>query len=195
MTRAFAAALALLLALPFSAAAGEKEDTKAADAARVLGEIMRIPETAVPEKMFLIDGSNHAFRVQFALPPMNASNGFPTRALYGFTTLFAKVLRVYRPDYVVVSFDKGRTFRHDLFPEYKGHRPDMPEDCPERLGPGYLEFLAFIWRTRHSARTAIRAIFDAPPPHLRLHRVRTLREARALIATLVGGAPPDRKNG
>jgi lipid-binding SYLF domain-containing protein len=52
MTRAFAAALALLLALPLPAFAGEKEDTKAADAARVLGEIMRIPETAVPEKMF-----------------------------------------------------------------------------------------------------------------------------------------------
>lgn len=52
MTRKFAAALALLLVLPLSAVAGGKEDAKAADAARVLGEIMRIPETAVPEKMF-----------------------------------------------------------------------------------------------------------------------------------------------
>ena len=54
MTRPFAllAALALLLAVPFPAAAGAKEEAKAQDAARVLGEIMRIPETAVPEKMF-----------------------------------------------------------------------------------------------------------------------------------------------
>ena len=80
------------------------------------------------KKMFLIDGSNHAFRVHFALPPMHNASGFPTRALYGFTTLFAKLLREHQPDYVVVSFDSGSTFRHELFPEYKGHRPEMPED-------------------------------------------------------------------
>ncbi|MCO4744190.1 MAG: DNA polymerase I [Proteobacteria bacterium] len=80
------------------------------------------------KKLFLIDGSNHAFRVQFALPPMNAADGFPTRALYGFTTLFAKILRVHQPDYLAVSFDRGKTFRHEMYPEYKGHRPDMPED-------------------------------------------------------------------
>ena len=84
------------------------------------------------KKMFLIDGSNHAFRVQFALPPMHAADGFPTRALYGFTTLFAKLLREHQPDYVAVSFDKGKTFRHERFPEYKGHRPDMPEDLRQQ---------------------------------------------------------------
>ena len=79
-------------------------------------------------KMFLVDGSNHAFRVHFALPPMHAADAHPTRALYGFTTLFAKMLRVHQPDYVVVSFDTGRSFRHGIYPEYKGHRPKMPED-------------------------------------------------------------------
>jgi len=103
----------------------------------------------VPKKMFLIDGSNHAFRVQFALPPMNASDGFPTRALYGFTTLFAKILRVNRPDYVVVAFDKGKTFRHELYPDYKGHRPDMPEDLKQQWP--YFEDLvhAFGYPTAH----------------------------------------------
>jgi len=86
----------------------------------------------VPRKMFLIDGSNHAFRVQYALPPMNASDGFPTRALYGFTTLFAKILRVHRPDYCAVAFDRGLTFRHEMYPDYKGHRPDMPEDLRQQ---------------------------------------------------------------
>ena len=80
------------------------------------------------KRMFLIDGSNHAFRVHFALPPRHTSSGFPTRVLYGFTMLFAKILRTFKPDYVVVAFDKGKTFRSDLFPAYKGHRPEMPDD-------------------------------------------------------------------
>lgn len=80
------------------------------------------------KRMFLVDGSNHAFRAYFALPPMHAPDGFPTHALYGFTTLFAKLIRTHRPDYVVVCFDKGKPFRNELYPDYKGHRPDMPED-------------------------------------------------------------------
>ena len=80
------------------------------------------------KKMFLVDGSNHAFRVQFALPPQHTSDGFPTRLLYGFTLLFQKMMRTYRPDYCVVSFDSGKTFRHEEYPDYKGHRPDMPVD-------------------------------------------------------------------
>ena len=61
----------------------------------------------MPKKLFLIDGSNHAFRVQFALPPQHASDGFPTRVLYGFTLLFQKMMRTYRPDWCVVSFDSA----------------------------------------------------------------------------------------
>jgi len=82
----------------------------------------------MPKKLFLIDGSNHAFRVQFALPPQHASDGFPTRVLYGFTLLFQKMMRTYRPDYCAVSFDHGKSFRHDRLEAYKGHRPDMPAD-------------------------------------------------------------------
>ncbi|MEN0067597.1 MAG: DNA polymerase I [Myxococcota bacterium] len=78
--------------------------------------------------LYLVDGSNHAFRVQFALPPQHASDGFPTRVLYGFTLLFQKMMNAYRPDYCVVSFDSGKSFRHETFPDYKGHRPDMPGD-------------------------------------------------------------------
>jgi DNA polymerase-1 len=81
-----------------------------------------------PKRLFLVDGSNHAFRVQFALPPQHASDGFPTRVLYGFTLLFQKMMRTYRPDYVAVSFDHGKSFRHDVYADYKGHRREMPED-------------------------------------------------------------------
>ncbi len=82
----------------------------------------------MPKKLFLIDGSNHAFRVQFALPPQHTSDGFPTRVLYGFTLLFNRMLNRYKPDYCVVSFDHGKSFRHEQLETYKGHRPDMPAD-------------------------------------------------------------------
>ncbi len=89
-------------------------------------------------RMLLIDGSNHAFRVQFALPPRHATDGFPTRVLYGFLLLFQKMLRTYRPDYVCVSFDTGGNFREELYPDYKGHRPETPADLKQQwpfLGP------------------------------------------------------------
>ncbi|MBA2322438.1 MAG: DNA polymerase I [Deltaproteobacteria bacterium] len=82
----------------------------------------------MPKRLFLVDGSNHAFRVLFALPPQHASDGFPTRVLYGFTLLFQKMMRTFRPDYCAVSFDSGKSFRNTLYPAYKGHRPEMPED-------------------------------------------------------------------
>jgi DNA polymerase-1 len=77
-----------------------------------------------PRKMFLIDGSNHAFRVFFALPRMTA-DGFPTGALLGFANMLKNLEEVHQPDYIVVVFDKGASFRMDLYPEYKGHRPEM----------------------------------------------------------------------
>ncbi len=82
----------------------------------------------MPRKLFLIDGSNHAFRVQYALPPQHASDGFPTRTLYGFTLLFQKMMRTYRPDWCVVSFDHGRSFRAKIDDRYKANRREMPED-------------------------------------------------------------------
>lgn len=69
---------------------------------------------------------------------------------------------------------------------YGRARPDMPAGCPERLDRGFLGFLAYVWRTRATARAGIAAIFAAPPPHLALHRVSTAAEARALVARLAG---------
>ena len=96
-------------------------------------------------RMFLVDGSNHAFRVQFALPPRHTHDGFPTRVLYGFTLLFQKMLRTWQPDYVVVAFDAGGNFRNEIYPDYKGHRPDMPEDLREQWPhlPGLVEAFGY----------------------------------------------------
>lgn len=82
----------------------------------------------MPKKLFLIDGSNYAYRVQYALPPQHASDGFPTRTLYGFAQLFQKMMRNYQPDYCAVSFDAGRSFRNEIYAEYKANRKGMPED-------------------------------------------------------------------
>ncbi len=83
-------------------------------------------------RLFLIDGSNQAFRAHFALPPRHTADGFPTRVLYGFTQLIHKLRTTWQPDYVAFAFDKGATFRNDLFADYKGHRPEMPEDLRQQ---------------------------------------------------------------
>ncbi len=84
---------------------------------------------ADPKKLFLVDGSNQAFRSFFAIQAdMRAPDGFPTRALFGFTNAMLKMVREHQPDYVLVAFDRGLSFRNDLYPDYKGQRPDMPAD-------------------------------------------------------------------
>lgn len=79
-------------------------------------------------KLYLVDGSYQAFRAHFSLPPMNAADGTPTSALYGFTTMLGQMVNRHKPEYLVVSFDIGKTFRHEQYPAYKGHRPEMPPD-------------------------------------------------------------------
>ncbi len=83
----------------------------------------------MPKKLLLVDAPNHAFRAYHAIQnDMRAPDGFPTRCLYGFTRMLLALARDYKPDYVAFVFDSGKSFRNDLFPAYKGQRPDMPED-------------------------------------------------------------------
>ncbi|MEC7945977.1 MAG: 5'-3' exonuclease H3TH domain-containing protein, partial [Myxococcota bacterium] len=92
------------------------------------------------KKMFLIDGSNQAFRAFFAIrTDMRGDDGFPTRALFGFASMLQKLLRDHTPDYVCVVFDKGLSFRNALYPDYKGQRPDMPTDLRKQ----WPEFIPF----------------------------------------------------
>ncbi|MCB9777958.1 MAG: DNA polymerase I [Alphaproteobacteria bacterium] len=82
-----------------------------------------------PRTLLLVDGSNAAFRAFFAIQSdMRSPDGLPTRALFGFTRQMLKVLADLQPDWCAVVFDKGKSFRNDLYPDYKGQRPDMPED-------------------------------------------------------------------
>lgn len=78
--------------------------------------------------LFLIDGSNYIFRAFYAIRELSNSKGFPTNAIYGFTTMLMRLLREQKPDYIAVAFDvKGPTFRHDAFDQYKATRKATPE--------------------------------------------------------------------
>ena len=80
-------------------------------------------------RLFLVDGSSYIFRAFFALPPVINSAGFPTNAIYGFTNLMLKFLKQHRPDYLAVVLDAGRkTFRNEMFTDYKGNRLEPPTD-------------------------------------------------------------------
>jgi len=75
------------------------------------------------DKFLVIDGSSLIHRAFFALPPLTNRKGQPTGAVYGFLRMFHKLLQEVQPRWVVAAFDKSRkTFRTELFAEYKGQR-------------------------------------------------------------------------
>lgn len=95
-------------------------------------------ENAMPltpdDRLYLIDGSGYIFRAYHALPPLNRkSDGLPTGAVLGFCNMLAKLLRESqngdKPTHFAVIFDySARSFRNEIYADYKGHRPDAPED-------------------------------------------------------------------
>ncbi|MHB8771753.1 MAG: DNA polymerase I [Syntrophales bacterium] len=85
-------------------------------------------EEAKRPKLVLVDGSNYLFRAFYAIRELSNSKGFPTNAIYGFTTMLMKLLREQAPDCIAVAFDvKGPTFRHEAYAEYKATRRAVPE--------------------------------------------------------------------
>lgn len=86
--------------------------------------------------LILIDGSSYLYRAFHALPPLTNSHGEPTGAVYGVINMLRKLLNDYQPEYVAVVFDaKGKTFRDDLYAEYKAHRPAMPDELQQQIEP------------------------------------------------------------
>ncbi|NIA68034.1 DNA polymerase I [Pelagibius litoralis] len=86
--------------------------------------------TTPPYKhLYLVDGSGYIFRAYFAIPPRSTADGRPVNATFGFTNMLIKLLRDSDADGIAVIFDKsGKTFRNEIYPEYKAHRPEAPED-------------------------------------------------------------------
>ncbi|HEC59456.1 hypothetical protein LCGC14_0661190 [marine sediment metagenome] len=86
----------------------------------------------------LVDGSSYLYRAYHAMGQANLTNadGQATGATYGVVNMLRKLLRDYNPEHIAVVFDaKGKTFRNDMYPEYKAHRPPMPDDLREQIEP------------------------------------------------------------
>jgi DNA polymerase-1 len=88
----------------------------------------RMTEANKKPTLFLIDGSNYVYRAFYAIRELSNSKGFPTNAIYGFTTMLLKLLKDWKPEYIAIAFDvKGPTFRHDAFEAYKATRKATPD--------------------------------------------------------------------
>ena len=84
----------------------------------------------------LVDGSSYLYRAYHAMPELTNSKGQSTGTIYGVVNMLRKLLRDYQPSHIAVVFDaKGKTFRDDIFPEYKANRPPMPDDLREQIEP------------------------------------------------------------
>ncbi len=88
------------------------------------------------KNLVLVDGSYYMFRAYHAMPAFTNSKNEPTGAIYGVINMLKKLIQEYQPDYFAIIFDaKGKTFRNDLYREYKAHRPPMPEDLVCQIQP------------------------------------------------------------
>ena len=86
--------------------------------------------------LVLVDGSSYLYRAFHALPPFSNSRGEPTGAVFGVLNMLSKFLKDYDPGRIAVVFDApGKTFRDELFAEYKAHRPPMPDDLRAQIQP------------------------------------------------------------
>lgn len=86
--------------------------------------------------LILVDGSSYFFRAFHALPPLTNSKGQPTGAIYGVINMVRRLIKDYQPEHIAVVFDaKGKTFRDEWYPQYKAHRPPMPDDLFCQFAP------------------------------------------------------------
>jgi DNA polymerase-1 len=88
------------------------------------------------KKLILIDGSSYLYRAFHAMPDLRNKDGQPTGAIYGVINMLRRFRKETAADYIACVFDaKGKTFRDDIYPEYKANRPSMPEDLAAQIEP------------------------------------------------------------
>ncbi|HEX2668731.1 MAG TPA: DNA polymerase I [Gammaproteobacteria bacterium] len=86
--------------------------------------------------LVLVDGSSYLYRAFYALPPFTSPSGEPTGAIYGVANMLKRMLQEHTPEHTAVVFDaSGKTFRDDLFEQYKANRPPMPDDLRAQVDP------------------------------------------------------------
>lgn len=103
------------------------------------------------EKIILVDGNNLVFRSYYATAYngnfMKNSKGFPTNALFGFTNMMNKIVSEEKPTHIIVAFDKGKTFRHNLYEDYKGGRMETPVELKQQfpVAKSILDAMGIKW--------------------------------------------------
>ncbi len=86
--------------------------------------------------IILVDGSSYLFRAFFGMPPMTSPEGDPSGTIYGVINMLKSLIKTYNPQYMAVVFDaKGKTFRNDMYSEYKANRPKMPDELRDQIEP------------------------------------------------------------
>ena len=89
-----------------------------------------------PKSLLLVDGSSYLYRAYHALPPLTTSQGEPTGAVHGVLSMLHKLIRDEQPELIAVVMDApGKTFRDELYAEYKANRPPMPDDLRQQVEP------------------------------------------------------------
>ena len=89
-----------------------------------------------PKPLVLVDGSSYLYRAFHALPPLTNAAGEPTGAMYGVANMLRRLLKDYDPEHMAVVFDaRGKTFRDEMYPEYKATRPPMPDELGAQVEP------------------------------------------------------------
>lgn len=92
--------------------------------------------SAEKKPIILVDGSSYLYRAYHALPALTNSKGFPTGAIYGVINMLKRLLLDYSPEYMAVVFDaKGKTFRDDIYSDYKATRKEMPNELVQQVEP------------------------------------------------------------
>src|SRR5881394_3956965 len=92
-------------------------------------------ETTGKPSLYILDAMNFLFRAFHALPPLKTTKGTQTGAIYGLCQMILRIEREQKPTHLCVVYDApGGNFRHNLYQEYKAHRPPMPPELAEQLG-------------------------------------------------------------
>ena len=107
---------------------------------------MKMNGTGFAKTLLLVDGSSFLYRAFHAMPDLRNRESFPTGAIYGVLNMLRKLRHDFPADYSLCVFDaKGKTFRDDWYPEYKAHRPPMPDDLARQIEPLHQAIAASGW--------------------------------------------------
>ena len=102
--------------------------------------------SGVPKTLLLVDGSSYLYRAFHAMPDLRNRAGAPTGAIYGMINMLRRLRNDYQAAYIACVFDaKGKTFRDDLYAEYKANRASMPDDLVKQIEPIHEAVRAMGW--------------------------------------------------